>query len=59
LPSFEWTRHRGKPRWITGASMGIGRGIAAALAREACKLAVAPAAATCSRELETELGRSW
>jgi NAD(P)-dependent dehydrogenase (short-subunit alcohol dehydrogenase family) len=50
---------RGKTALVTGASMGIGRGIATALAREGVRLAVVAAPAQSARRAEKELGRSW
>ena len=47
---------RGKTALVTGASMGIGRGIAAALAREGVKLAVVARRRNLLEELERELG---
>ena len=48
---------RGKTALVTGASMGIGRGIATALAREGVKLAVAARRRNLLEELEQELGQ--
>jgi len=48
---------RGKTALVTGASMGIGRGIAAALAREGVKLAVVARRRNLLEELEKELGQ--
>jgi 3-oxoacyl-[acyl-carrier protein] reductase len=44
---------RGKTALVTGASMGIGKGIATALAREGVRLAI------CSRIWRRSSGRSW
>jgi len=46
----------GKTALVTGASMGIGRGIAVALAREGVKLAVLARRRNLLEELEKELG---
>jgi 3-oxoacyl-[acyl-carrier protein] reductase len=48
---------RGKTALVTGASMGIGRGIAAALAREGVKLAVVARRRNLLEALEKELGQ--
>jgi len=48
---------RGKTALVTGASMGIGRGIAVALAREGVKLAVAARRRNLLEELQKELGQ--
>ncbi|HEU5177752.1 MAG TPA: SDR family oxidoreductase [Burkholderiales bacterium] len=48
---------RGKTALVTGASMGIGRGIASALAREGVKLAVVARRRNLLEELEKELGQ--
>jgi 3-oxoacyl-[acyl-carrier protein] reductase len=48
---------RGKTALVTGASMGIGRGIATALAREGVKLAVVARRRNLLEELEEELGQ--
>jgi 3-oxoacyl-[acyl-carrier protein] reductase len=48
---------RGKTALVTGASMGIGRGIATALAREGVRLAVVARRRNLLEELETELGQ--
>src|SRR5512134_634224 len=48
---------RGKTALVTGASMGIGRGIAAALAREGVRLAVVARRRNLLEELEKELGQ--
>ena len=48
---------RGKTALVTGASMGIGRGIATALAREGVKLAVVARRRNLLEELEKELGQ--
>ena len=48
---------RGKTALVTGASMGIGRGIAVALAREGVKLAVVARRRNLLEELEQELGQ--
>ncbi|HEX6157050.1 MAG TPA: SDR family oxidoreductase [Burkholderiales bacterium] len=48
---------RGKTALVTGASMGIGRGIATALAREGVKLAVVARRRNLLEELEQELGQ--
>src|SRR5512134_3637010 len=47
---------RGKTALVTGASMGIGRGIATALAREGVRLAVVARRRNLLEELERELG---
>src|SRR4026209_652388 len=47
---------KGKTALVTGASMGIGRGIAPALAREGVKLAVVARRRNLLEELERELG---
>jgi 3-oxoacyl-[acyl-carrier protein] reductase len=47
---------QGRSALVTGASMGIGRGIAAALAREGVRLAVAARRRNLLEELEKELG---
>jgi 3-oxoacyl-[acyl-carrier protein] reductase len=47
---------QGRTALVTGASMGIGRGIAAALAREGVRLAVAARRRNLLEELEKELG---
>src|SRR5687768_14184171 len=48
---------RGRTALVTGASMGIGRGIASALAREGVKLAVVARRRNLLEELERELGQ--
>jgi 3-oxoacyl-[acyl-carrier protein] reductase len=48
---------RGRTALVTGASMGIGRGIAVALAREGVKLAVVARRRNLLEELERELGQ--
>jgi 3-oxoacyl-[acyl-carrier protein] reductase len=48
---------RGKTALVTGASMGIGRGIASALAREGVRLAVVARRRDLLEELEKELGQ--
>jgi 3-oxoacyl-[acyl-carrier protein] reductase len=48
---------RGRTALVTGASMGIGRGIATALAREGVRLAVAARRRNLLEELEQELGQ--
>jgi 3-oxoacyl-[acyl-carrier protein] reductase len=48
---------RGKTALVTGASMGIGKGIAAALAREGVKLAVVARRRNLLEDLEKELGQ--
>jgi len=48
---------RGKTALVTGASMGIGRGIAVALAREGVKLAVVARRRNLLEELQKELGQ--
>jgi 3-oxoacyl-[acyl-carrier protein] reductase len=48
---------RGKTALVTGASMGIGRGIAVALAREGVRLAVVARRRNLLEELEKELGQ--
>ena len=48
---------RGKTALVTGASMGIGRGIATALAREGVRLAVVARRRNLLEALETELGQ--
>ena len=48
---------RGKTALVTGASMGIGRGIASALAREGVRLAVVARRRHLLEELEKELGQ--
>ena len=48
---------KGKTALVTGASMGIGRGIATALAREGVKLAVVARRRNLLEELEKELGQ--
>jgi 3-oxoacyl-[acyl-carrier protein] reductase len=48
---------RGKTALVTGASMGIGRGIATALAREGVRLAVVARRRNLLEELEKELGQ--
>ena len=48
---------RGKTALVTGASMGIGRGIATALAREGVRLAVVARRRDLLEELEKELGQ--
>ena len=48
---------RGKTALVTGASMGIGRGIASALAREGVRLAVVARRRNLLEELEHELGQ--
>ena len=48
---------RGKTALVTGASMGIGRGIASALAREGVRLAVVARRRNLLEELEKELGQ--
>jgi 3-oxoacyl-[acyl-carrier protein] reductase len=47
---------RGKTALITGASMGIGRGIAKALAKEGVRLAVVARRVDLLKELEKEIG---
>jgi 3-oxoacyl-[acyl-carrier protein] reductase len=47
---------KGRTALVTGASMGIGRGIATALAREGVRLAVAARRRNLLEELEKELG---
>jgi 3-oxoacyl-[acyl-carrier protein] reductase len=47
---------QGRTALVTGASMGIGRGIATALAREGVKLAVAARRRNLLEELQKELG---
>jgi 3-oxoacyl-[acyl-carrier protein] reductase len=47
---------RGKTALITGASMGIGRGIAKALAKEGVRLAVVARRRSLLEELQTEIG---
>jgi 3-oxoacyl-[acyl-carrier protein] reductase len=47
---------QGRTALVTGASMGIGRGIAAALAREGVKLAVAARRRNLLEELQKEIG---
>ena len=47
---------RGRSALVTGASMGIGRGIAAALAREGVRLAVVARRRHLLQDLEKELG---
>jgi 3-oxoacyl-[acyl-carrier protein] reductase len=47
---------RGRTALITGASMGIGRGIATALAREGARLAVVARRVDLLKELEKEIG---
>jgi 3-oxoacyl-[acyl-carrier protein] reductase len=47
---------QGRTALVTGASMGIGRGIAAALAREGVRLAVAARRRNLLEELQKELG---
>ncbi|MGH8690456.1 MAG: SDR family NAD(P)-dependent oxidoreductase [Burkholderiales bacterium] len=47
---------RGRTALVTGASMGIGRGIAAALAREGVKLAVVARRRNLLEELQREIG---
>jgi len=48
---------RGRTALVTGASMGIGRGIATALAREGVRLAVAARRRNLLEELQAELGQ--
>ncbi len=48
---------RGRTALVTGASMGIGRGIAVALAREGVRLAVVARRRNLLEELEKELGQ--
>ena len=48
---------RGRTALVTGASMGIGRGIASALAREGVRLAVLARRRNLLEELEHELGQ--
>src|SRR5262245_15030730 len=48
---------RGKTALVTGASMGIGKGIATALAREGVKLAVVARRRNLLEQLENELGQ--
>jgi len=48
---------RGRTALVTGASMGIGRGIATALAREGVRLAVVARRRNLLEELEQELGQ--
>jgi 3-oxoacyl-[acyl-carrier protein] reductase len=48
---------RGRTALVTGASMGIGRGIASALAREGVRLAVLARRRNLLEELEKELGQ--
>ena len=48
---------RGKTALVTGASMGIGRGIATALAREGVRLAVVARRRNLLEQLEEELGQ--
>jgi len=48
---------RGRTALVTGASMGIGRGIASALAREGVRLAVVARRRNLLEELEQELGQ--
>ena len=48
---------RGKTALVTGASMGIGRGIASALAREGVRLAVVARRRNLLEELEKDLGQ--
>ena len=48
---------RGKTALVTGASMGIGRGIASALAREGVRLAVVARRRNLLEQLEKELGQ--
>jgi 3-oxoacyl-[acyl-carrier protein] reductase len=48
---------RGRTALVTGASMGIGRGIATALAREGVRLAVVARRRNLLEELEKELGQ--
>ncbi|HEU4442616.1 MAG TPA: SDR family oxidoreductase [Burkholderiales bacterium] len=48
---------RGRTALVTGASMGIGRGIASALAREGVRLAVVARRRNLLEELERELGQ--
>ena len=48
---------RGRTALVTGASMGIGRGIATALAREGVRLAVVARRRNLLQELEQELGQ--
>jgi 3-oxoacyl-[acyl-carrier protein] reductase len=48
---------RGRTALVTGASMGIGKGIATALAREGVRLAVVARRRNLLAELEQELGQ--
>ena len=48
---------RGRTALVTGASMGIGRGIASALAREGVRLAVVARRRNLLEELQNELGQ--
>ena len=58
LPSFQWiSAFAGKTALVTGASIGIGRGIATALAREGVRLAVVARRRNLLEELEKEIGQ--
>src|SRR6201999_474156 len=48
---------QGRTALVTGASMGIGRGIATALAREGVKLAVVARRRNLLEELQREIGK--